>query len=173
MVKKIEIAKAMGVSAASVTKYVKAGMPTTSAAAAIAWRDENVDPVRRFGQAMFRAEKTTDGNAKADVALAEVRRLAGLAQLDFDNHHHALRRAMRNLPRTARWGVEMDEALWARLIDVENLRRWEQWVLDRDKEAGIAPLSAAELDAAISDDEHLNHLYDIASGAIRVGKIEP
>jgi hypothetical protein len=42
--RKVTIAKALGVSGASVTRYLRRGMPCTSVEDAIAWRDANIPP---------------------------------------------------------------------------------------------------------------------------------
>ncbi|MEG1971366.1 MAG: hypothetical protein RR101_14745 [Burkholderiaceae bacterium] len=46
-VSKSDIAKALGVSAPMVSKYVKAGMPVYSVEAAQVWREQNIDPSLR------------------------------------------------------------------------------------------------------------------------------
>jgi hypothetical protein len=58
-IKRVEIARALGISAAAVTKHVKAGMPTTGIAAARAWHLAHVDQVRSAGQRLYSVARMT------------------------------------------------------------------------------------------------------------------
>jgi hypothetical protein len=58
-VKHIDIARALGVSAAAVTKHAKAGMPTSSIEAAQAWHRAHIDPVRSAGQRLHTVARMT------------------------------------------------------------------------------------------------------------------
>lgn len=58
-IKRVEIARALGISAAAVTKHAKAGMPTTGIAAARAWHLAHIDPVRSAGQRLHTVARMT------------------------------------------------------------------------------------------------------------------
>jgi hypothetical protein len=171
MVKRIDIAKALGMSAAAVTKHAKAGMPTTSIEAATKWHAQNVDPVRSVGQSFGRGSRGGDAAEMAARALAAVAHLAELARVDFERHEASLRRALRLVPRVARDRVMLDVEVWSRLIDIENLKRWEQLVVRWDLADGIPQSSPAELDEAVSNNDHAHYLYEIASGDIQAAHI--
>lgn len=119
MVKKRDIAKALGVSPAAVSKYVRAGMPTNSIVAAQAWRDANLDPTRRIAQQLgFSARKTGDKASPSEL-VARAIEIGRLAKADFARHEKLLRRALaevRLLPDAARRLVLLDEVVWDRLL---------------------------------------------------------
>lgn len=115
-VKKREIARALGVSASAVTKYVKRGCPTTSVAAARVWRDANLDPVRRMAQQMGIPRASRPSASELVVRANEICRLA---LVDFTRHEPALRSALRDvarLPRVRRGLVVADDFVWSQLF---------------------------------------------------------
>jgi len=153
MVKKVEIARALGVSPAAVSKYIKRGMPTTSSAAAKAWCAANLDPVRRVAQ-QWGLNAKRSGGGSASTLVAHANELGRLATGDFERYEAALRVALnaaRGLPESIRDLVLIDEAVWDRLIGVPCTS--EGW--------GEIPLGhGAGVDPAI-----VEWLWTIASGA--------
>lgn len=57
--KRIEIARALGLSAAAISKHSKSGMPTSSIEAALAWHSSNIDAVRSAGQRLHTVARMT------------------------------------------------------------------------------------------------------------------
>lgn len=164
MVKKIDIARALGVSAAAVTKHAKSGMPTNTIEEATRWHARNVDATRSLSQKLGRAERVDSLAATAARALAAVARLGELAQVDFARHESSLRQALRQVPREARDRVTLERDVWDRLVDPANLKRWDELLLRRGAAEGKPPVNLADPETTIFAVDVDDWLYRIASG---------
>jgi hypothetical protein len=103
--KQVDLARALGISAAMVSKLKQRGMPVTSIEAAQRWRRENLDPALL---------KTMRDMSPPDP-VAEVNRLGALALADFATNGEALREAILALPAAQKKRVELDVTVWDRL----------------------------------------------------------
>lgn len=162
--KKSDIAKALGVSPATITKCIGMGMPTSSIEAARAWRTAHIDPARSLGQMLGRDPRAAARLAQAAVAAAN--QLGALAEHEFDNHEPLLRVALRRVPINCRDDVLLPELVWARLIDVDRLRRWEALVEAWDAAEGSARGRRAD---PLGEPEAAAWLYRVASGETAMG----
>lgn len=124
--KQAEIAKALGLSKASISKCKALGMPVTSVEAAAAWRASNINPAKRKGvQVSSTKAAALDGE---DFLEARTRREVAEANLA----------EMKEADQRARViGVEAVEAAWAR-----NLERTQAALLQIP--ARVAPAVAGE-----------------------------
>jgi hypothetical protein len=120
-----DLARALGISPAMVSRLKRQGMPTHSVAAATEWRRRNLDPAQLHEAAIRRGRANPAGGAEplgapADdgrEALAQVTLLAAAAAADFDRWGEKLRAAMAVLPR-ARWDeVALTVPVWERLLE--------------------------------------------------------
>lgn len=111
---KSQIAKALGVSAPAMSRYVKRGCPTYSIEAAREWQQRNVDPTQRL------MRKTEPAPAAAvidvDARLQLVHALGLLVASDFAQHADALRQALRAVPAHARPRVVLPMDVWHALM---------------------------------------------------------
>lgn len=122
------LARALGLSAAMVSKLRQRGMPVDSVEQARAWRDANLDPmlVKRVRQANPDA-----GGAECPVSLPDhVRIMPGVIELcarrssdHFDVWADPLREAMRTLPREHWDLVGLTLEVWDQLIGERTLRK--------------------------------------------------
>ncbi|MCL4689519.1 MAG: hypothetical protein KJ007_13240 [Burkholderiales bacterium] len=119
-----DLAHALGISSAMVSRLKRRGMPTSSVAAAIEWRRRNLDPAQLHEAAVRRGRTNPAGRAaprvepvdNGDQALAQIVLLAAAAAAGFERWGERLREAMAALPR-ARWGdVRLPPALWEQLL---------------------------------------------------------
>lgn len=118
MLKK-ELAEALGISAAMVSKLAKRGMPTDSVERAQRWRRRHLEPGRVKG---VRYERTRPA-APDPVQLAEALGLAALS--DFKTHGSALRAALRAVPEDRADEVRLPDSVWAALYGPEFMQAME------------------------------------------------
>uniref|UniRef100_UPI0035B1637B hypothetical protein n=1 Tax=Hylemonella sp. TaxID=2066020 RepID=UPI0035B1637B len=118
MLKK-ELAEALGISAAMVSKLAKRGMPTDSVERAQRWRRRHLEPGRVKG---VRYERTRPP-APDPVQIVEALGLAALD--DFELHEAALRAALRAVPQDRREEVRLHQDVWAALYGPEFMQSVE------------------------------------------------
>jgi hypothetical protein len=153
--RKVSIAKALGVSGASVTRYLRRGMPCTSIEAAIAWRDENIPPgLWRTGAASAGATPPAGEAAPAtdaarllrhkaareehEAALALMRRLEVEGRtLLMDDH----KRIVFELSRRIRDALLQFPSRAAALVAAEREQAACQRILDAEVRAVLAQLA--------------------------------
>lgn len=90
---KKKIAEAIGVSQPMVSKYVRQGMPVYSIEAAIRWREQHIDPLRRKEWLLG-----TRAGPSTEQLLDRVARLFDLAAVNYARHEADLRAALRAVP---------------------------------------------------------------------------
>jgi hypothetical protein len=173
MVKKGEIAVALGVSASAVTKYVRRGMPTSSIAAARVWCDTHLDPVRRVAQQMGMSAKRggAAGEPSASELVARANEFGRLATIDYERHSSALRLAMREVPRHARELVRLSSEVWLRMMDWDNFQRWNRFIAKCDEIYGPLRLPVDTRSAQQVEDDDADLLWQMALGDYGLAKI--
>jgi len=138
-----------------------------------AWRLKFLDPARSAGLRMATSAAPGMRASAASAACRAVIKAAKLAARDFIAHGHALRAALRLVPRAARSSVELDETIWRQLIDCENLQAWCRLSAERDAELGRTPSSQHPSDdeatARLMDD----FMYQLAAGELTIGRALP
>lgn len=118
-----DLAEALGISPAMVTKLKQAGMPINSIAAAKRWRDANLrhslrKESRGWGNDPGQLPAADDDENFAEMPAADttsidlVTRLASEAEKDFPRWETDLRSALRMVPMTLRHLVTMPMAVW-------------------------------------------------------------
>jgi len=135
-----DLARDLGLSPSSVTKLAHRGMPTGSREAAVAWRKANLDA------SWTKATPPPAVGGGVDFAkelhLGLIRRFALNAERDFDRWAQPLRDALLQLP-VRHWSeVELEEDLWARLVDeraMAMLQEGENALTQEDRAAPIPP----------------------------------
>lgn len=162
-----DLAHALGISPAMVSRLKRQGMPTHSVAAAAEWRRRNLDPAQLLEQATRRGRASPTGRAVPHVApvddgrraLEQVALLAEAAAADFDRWGEQLRAAMAVLPR-ARWDeVALPATLWERLLGPYHLNELRAGCPEADE--GATP---TDEDAAVVGDL----IYQLAAGLARI-----
>lgn len=118
MLKK-ELAEALGISAAMVSKLAKRGMPTDSVERAQRWRRRHLEPGRVKG---VRYERTRQ---PALDPVQQVEALGRAALGDFKTHEAALRAALRAMPEDRADEIRLPESVWAALYGPEFMRLME------------------------------------------------
>lgn len=155
--KQKDLAEALGISAAMVSRLKHQGMPTHSVEAARRWRERHLDPARVVGQRVDYprpAAPPPEPDVAARVDL--VRALMQLAAADFDQHADNLRRAMRLVPPDARAQITVDMDVFTRLLPA-NLTE----VIEPDHEVCAAQSDAeAEIAGLV--------LYSLACGELEL-----
>jgi transcriptional regulator with XRE-family HTH domain len=115
-----ELAEALGISEAMVSKLRKRGMPTDSVERAQRWRRRHLEPTRVKGVRAGTAPSAVQAarvTAQADVVLIEVaHQLGDLAQVDPDRWLPELRAAMQRLPRHLRPRLHLEVDVWRALL---------------------------------------------------------
>ncbi len=119
MLKK-ELAEALGISAAMVSKLAKRGMPTDSVERAQRWRRRHLEPGRVKGVRYERTRTPTPDPVQLVEAL-------GLAAMhDFKTHGPALRAALQAVPDERADDVRLPESVWADLYGREFMGLMEE-----------------------------------------------
>lgn len=103
MLKK-DLATALGISAAMVSKLAKRGMPTDTLERAERWRRRHLEPGRVKGVRYERRPLVDPVEA--------VHNLAAAALIDFKPHGHALRKALKSLPVERENEVSLPLEVW-------------------------------------------------------------
>lgn len=114
MLKK-ELAEALGISAAMVSKLAKRGMPADSVERAQRWRRRHLEPGRVKG-VRYERERTRP-TVPDPVQLVEALGLAALK--DFKTHGPALRVALQAVPEDRADEVRLPESVWTALYGPE------------------------------------------------------
>lgn len=156
--RKVTIARALGVSGASVTRYLRRGMPCTSVEEAIAWRDANITPgAWRTGAASAgatppageapvppsdsaRLMKAKAAREEHEAELARMRRLELEGRTMFMADHKAV---VFELARRIRDALLQVPARCAALVAAESDQLACQRILDAEVRHVLAYLSKA------------------------------
>lgn len=154
MLKK-ELAEALGISAAMVSKLAKRGMPTDSVERAQRWRRRHLEPGRVKG---VRYERTsTPGPDPVQQAEA----LGRAALDDFELHEATLRAALRAVPEDRRGEVRLHQDVWTALYGPEFMRSVEN---ERQADSPAEGETMTPEQAAIEDRLH----WEILTGRLIV-----
>lgn len=146
MLKK-ELAQALGVSAAMVSKLAKRGMPTDSVERAERWRRRHLEPGRVKGVRYEdpkppRADPVALSTAPLPSDPVAIANALGPAALDdFVSYELALRAALRAVPVARRDEVILDFEVWKLLYGEQAI----ELLASRDEPQGDALLTEAEL----------------------------
>jgi len=163
-----DLAHALGISSAMVSRLKRRGMPTHSIEAAAAWRRQHLDVASLAEQATRRRARAHAAHAaprvephdRGDQALAQVALLAQLAADDFSRWGERLREAMAALPPARRDEVTLAPALWEQLIGPDAVA-----ILDAGRAADHAQAAPAE---DLPDDAVGDVVYGLAAGLYRL-----
>ena len=115
-----ELATALGVSPASITKLKARGMPVHSVEAARRWRDMNLDLSRtKWPDTTDEPKVIQSGQVQADDLRGLVAHIEGLALQAVEKFSEVapyLRAAMRALPPAYRDGIRLPLEVWDKLL---------------------------------------------------------
>ena len=114
MLKK-ELATALGISPAMVSKLSKRGMPTDTLERAERWRRRHLEPGRVKGV------RYEDPKPLPADPVARANAIGAAAVGDFDSHEIELRAALRAVPAERRDEIVLDFELWKALYGEEYL----------------------------------------------------
>ena len=175
-----DLAEALGISPAMVTKLKQAGMPINSIAAAKRWRDANLrhslrKESRGWANDHDQLPAADDDENFAEIPAADttsidlVTRLASEAEKDFPRWEADLRKALRLVPVSQRDLINLPVTLWHALT-AEFMRGIEAHEAADPK---LAALRESETGAMTPEDvEYMSRFwYGVAIGAIRVAPI--
>jgi hypothetical protein len=113
-----DLALALGISEAMVSKLRKRGMPTDSVERAVRWRRRHLEPGRVRGVRADRPRVQTPAVGEGDRSRLDlVAQLADLAAADFARWEPQLRTALRAVPVAARPLVGMPAEVWQQLTE--------------------------------------------------------
>lgn len=164
-----ELAVALGVSQANVTKLKARGMPVHSIEAARRWRDTNLDPLRAKWLGEPDARNTRPPIPKVAAAdslglLSHIETLGNQAVDKFADVAPYLRQAMKALPPSYRGEVQLPLAVWEMLT-----ADFASEMARLDVLAGTAPPTTDRGDAVTADEVDVTgeFWYLVAIGSIR------
>lgn len=121
-----DLAEALNISGAMVSKLAKRGMPTHDIEAARRWRDRHLEPGRRKGMRIDTVTRSPADAAAQPAARSGAFEAAlrvcelGARMLhagQFDHVRDGVRAALRAVPVAERQHLRMDRALWDALIE--------------------------------------------------------
>lgn len=164
-----EIGDALGITPQAVGALIKRGMPSTSIAAARAWRERNID-LTRSRPARPKPKLTSPDYVigdrlewapdDVDWALGQIKLFGTFADSDFAAWQAPLRLAMAALPSSAWDDVTLPAGVWRQLVGERHLALLKADEKKRKPGRG----SAAEGDPFVAE----HGLYLLASGLLGI-----